>query len=179
VRVGQTGVCAWRSGKSALIQRLFAQNAEKAFRVPAHRPNYFNTERPSMSSQERANTGTNIQNANRQDESRWLDHNSLARPSISLFGLIDSENRNSRQIAHAFKADDDALLGELKKLATPLEVLNRLFRLANINIAISISDRDSRVLATRPGGMPYAVARLSDGERNATAIRARGKSRGA
>lgn len=160
------------AGKSALIQRLFASNSTNSYRVPAHRPNYFNSERPGMSPQERAQSGTSIRNADQSEDARWLDHYASARASISVFDLIDSENRNCRQIAHAARADDEALVQKLKNVATPLEVLNRLFRLANINVQISLSDADSQVLATRLGGAPYLVSRLSDGERNALLLAA-------
>lgn len=160
------------AGKSALIQKLFASNSTNSYRVPAHRPNYFNSERPGMSPQQRAESGANIRNADKNENSRWLDHHGSERPSISVFDLIDSENRGSREIARAVRADDESLVQKLKKIATPLEVLNRIFRLANINVQISISDADSQILATRLGGTPYLISRLSDGERNAVLLAA-------
>jgi ABC-type cobalamin/Fe3+-siderophores transport system ATPase subunit len=122
------------AGKSALMQKLFASNSTNAYRVPAHRPNYFNSERPGMSPQQRAESGTNIRNADKNENARWQDHHSSERPSISVFDLIDSENRGSREIARAVREGDDALVQKLKKIATPLEVLNRIFRLSLFGI---------------------------------------------
>ena len=154
------------TGKSALIQWLFAHGGETAIRIAAHRSNYFQVENPGLSPQDREANERNYRNADIAPDARWKDDCSQVRNYASLHDLVASVNARAREITSAFDANDIA--GATVRRATPsnLTVLNELLRLSNISVQIALDER-SRVMASRPDGAPYSVARMSDGERNA------------
>jgi ABC-type cobalamin transport system ATPase subunit len=154
------------SGKSALIQRLFAQGGATAIRIAAHRANYFQVENPGLSPHERETNEQNYRNADVTPDARWKDDYSQVRNYASLYDLVASVNARARDIASAFDANDIPVATARRAKPSNLTVLNQLLRLSNISVQITIDER-SRVMASRSNGAPYSVARMSDGERNA------------
>ena len=93
------------------------------------------------------------------------------RAGVSIYDLIDADNMLARKIADLVRAE--RLKDATKKAQdpSPLQVINELMRLSNMPIEVSIEETQS-IMACREGGMPYSVAELSDGERNAFLIAA-------
>jgi hypothetical protein len=90
---------------------------------------------------------------------------------MAIYDLVNSENVRAREIT---KAVDQKKPEEAEKLAAKdgaFTTLNRLLRLANLDIVVSVETNDE-IMATRNGSNPYSIAKLSDGERNAVLIAA-------
>jgi len=66
----------------------------------------------------------------------------------------------------AVRRGDDDVVEELKKIDTPISVINELFATANLPISLELEQGD-QFFARKSGGEQYSIARLSDGERNA------------
>jgi hypothetical protein len=77
----------------------------------------------------------------------------------------------ARSIADAVDDNNIDLAKTLSKKDAPIKIINELLRLSNIPIEISVRESD-QVVASKCGGMPYSIAELSDGERNALLIAA-------
>lgn len=154
------------SGKSSLIQWLFAKGGANVIRISAHRTNYFQDENPGLSSQQRENNEAAYRHADALPDARWRDDYGQVRNLASLHDLLESVNVRARGIANAMSENDIDGAQVQANVPSNLDVLNQLLRLSNIFVKISIDER-SRVLASRPDGTPYSVARMSDGERNA------------
>ena len=111
-------------------------------------------------------TEQNIQNEDRNDQSRYRDPYAAQRASIAVFELVDAENRRARAMAKAY---DDGRMDDLASEAeaeSPIAVINELLRESHIPIEISIRDNE-QVTASKNGGPEYGAAQLSDGERTA------------
>ena len=126
-----------------------------------------------------------MEQADVQEAARWKDDYGSQRSSAAIFDLINADNVRSRKIAEkidlgalevALAANEEegtpqvvteAL--EAKKEEAPLKVLNELLKTANLPIEIFI-ENDEQIFARKPGGDPYSIAELSDGERNAVLI---------
>ena len=154
------------SGKSGMMQYLFAQHAATARRISAHRQTWFQEGASSMTAAARVNVESYIRNSDAAAASRWRDDYPLDRANRAIFDLIDAENRRARSIAAAVDAADDAQTKQLAREDGTVKTINELFRQSSIPIVLSI-DEDSRIVASKRGGKPYSIAELSDGERNA------------
>ena len=159
------------TGKSALMQRLAANNHPNSWWISAHRQTWFPSNAMTMSPHQKQQVQASIQNIDRQTTSRWKDDQGAQRPSIALYDLVDSENILARDIAAAARNGDEIRLKELVVQSAPIQIINELLRRSNIPIEISI-DENSNVTASKSGSAPYSVAELSDGERNALLISA-------
>jgi len=159
------------TGKSSLMHAFATANYERARRITAHRQNWFRSGSPEFTGRQRADNERNIVSYDRQPNSRWMDDFSDIRAPIAIYDLVNSENVRARDIT---KAVDQKNNEEVQKLAAKngaFAILNRLLRLANIDIVVSIEANDE-IMAIRSGSKPYSIARLSDGERNAILIAA-------
>lgn len=90
---------------------------------------------------------------------------------MAIYDLVNSENVRAREITRAV---DQKNMAEVAILATrdgAFTVLNRILRLANLDIAVSVEANDE-LMARRNGSKQYSIVRLSDGERNAILIAA-------
>ncbi|RWK20778.1 MAG: ATP-binding cassette domain-containing protein [Mesorhizobium sp.] len=159
------------SGKSSLIQRLYAKNFGDARRISAHRQTWFHTNASTLSAQNKKDTESNIRNMDQQEHSRWKDDYSAHRTSITIFDLLDAENVRSRNIAAAVDANDFELAMQLSGQSAPLKRINRLINLSNMPIEIS-AHADDQIMASKNGSPLYSIAELSDGERNALLVSA-------
>lgn len=159
------------TGKSSLMQQLYAAHHGNARRISAHRQTWFSSNAITLSPEQKRNTETNIQVTDTQPQARWSDSYSAARASIAIYDLIDAENVRARSIAGAVDGDDMGLAKKLSKKDAPIKIINELLRLSNIPIEISVRQNE-QVVASKSSSAPYSIAELSDGERNALLIAA-------
>lgn len=159
------------TGKSSLLQRLYAQNRENGRRISAHRQTWFSSGAITLSAHEKKNTETHIFNADANPQSRWKDDYSAQRASVAIYDLIDAENVRARSIAGAVDSNDINLAIQLSLKDAPIKIINELLRLSNIPVEISVRESE-QVMASRNGGPQYSISELSDGERNALLIAA-------
>ena len=173
------------SGKSSLMQRFFTQHRKNAKRISAHRQTWFTSNTLDFTPKTRKQTGEQMENADVQEQARWMDNYGAQRSSAAIFDLINADNVRSRKIAEkidlgALEAALAAKEGErtpqvvtealeAKKEEAPLKVLNELLKTANLSIEIFI-ENDEQIFTRKFGGDPYSIAELSDGERNAVLI---------
>ena len=100
-----------------------------------------------------------------------MDEYSHQRAQMAIYDLVNSENVRAREIARAVDAKNLAEVHELSAKHGVFATLNRLLRLANLDIVVSVEANDE-IMATRNGSKPYSISKLSDGERNAILIAA-------
>lgn len=100
-----------------------------------------------------------------------MDDLAEQRAQMAIYDLVNSENVRARDIAHAFDSGEEVKLEEIRRKDGAFKVLNRLLRLANLDITVSVEANDE-IMATRNGSKLYSIAKLSDGERNAILISA-------
>lgn len=159
------------TGKSTLVHHFANQNRGRIRRVTAHRQVWFNSDSVDITPMGRQQTEQSITNSDRQAQSRWKDEQAAARAQVVIFDIIDSENVNAREIAHAARANDMDTVQELARARSPLEKLNDIFNIANLDFQVSVSE-GSKLVAIKEGYENYSIAELSDGERNALLIAA-------
>ena len=100
-----------------------------------------------------------------------MDDYSQQRAQMAIYDLVNSENVRARQITQAVDANDTDEVAKLAAIHGAFSTLNRLLRLANLDISVSVEANDE-IMATRNGSQSYSIAKLSDGERNAILIAA-------
>jgi len=159
------------TGKSSLMQDFAASSKEQTRRITAHRQTWFRSGSPEFTGKMRADYEQNVFNHDRHWDARWKDDYAQQRAQMAIYDLVNSENVRARGIARAV---DQKKPEEVEQLATKdseFTTLNRLLRLANLDIVVSVQ-ADDEIMATRNGSKPYSIAKLSDGERNAILIAA-------
>ncbi|MDA8102643.1 MAG: AAA family ATPase [Nitrospiraceae bacterium] len=160
------------TGKSALLQRLYAAHHTNALRVSAHRQTWLAADGITLSPAHRRQTGANIHTSDTNPQSRWIDHYAGDRTNIIIYDLLNAHNVRARRIAEAVDSHDmsraQTLAGEQRP---PITLINDILRLSNLPIVLSIAD-DEKIFASKSGSAPYSIAELSDGERNALLIAA-------
>lgn len=159
------------TGKSALIQSLYAAHRDSARRIAAHRQTWFASDAIQLSPQQKLQIEKQIENSDRQAEARWKEERAEARTSIAIYDVLNSENLQARQIAAAVRESDIDKAQALSAEDSPIEAINRLLHLSNIPVTISIHEND-RIFAKKGESEEYSIAELSDGERNALLIAA-------
>ena len=159
------------TGKSSLMQALASAYQGKARRITAHRQTWFRSGSPEVTSSVRAQHEHNVKNYDQEAQSRWMDDYAQQRAQMAIYDLVSCENGRARTIARA--VDQNVSAEQAKQAAgdSVFSVMNRLLRLANLDITIAIEANDE-IMATRKGSIPYSIAKLSDGERNAILIAA-------
>lgn len=156
-------------GKSTLMHKLFTQNSGHAKRILAHRQTWFTDNAMNMTASQKKQTEGQIKSTDSQVYSRWKDDYSQARTSLSIFDLINSENIRARKIASAVDENNIYLAKEHSSNQAPIEAINEILAISNIPITI-ILGKDEQLFASKNGSVPYSIAELSDGERNALLI---------
>ena len=159
------------TGKSSLMQAFASASKEKTRRITAHRQTWFRSGSPEFTGKQRADYEQNVFDHDRQPDARWMDAYSQQRAQMAIYDLVNSENVRAREITRAV---DDKNREEVERLAAKdgaFTTLNRLLRLANLDIVVSVEANDE-IMAIRNGSKPYSIAKLSDGERNAILIAA-------
>jgi ABC-type cobalamin/Fe3+-siderophores transport system ATPase subunit len=159
------------TGKSSLMQAFASQSGDKTRRIAAHRQTWFRSGSPEVTGKQRTDYERSLINQDQREDSRWMDHSPEQRAQVAIFDLVNSENVRAREITRAV---DEKNMEEASKLAArdgAFTVMNRMLRLANLNITVSVESNDE-IMATRNGSKRYSIAKLSDGERNAILIAA-------
>jgi ABC-type cobalamin/Fe3+-siderophores transport system ATPase subunit len=159
------------AGKSSLMQRFFTHHAAQSRRISAHRQTWLSSNALSLSASDRLTYRTSIRDFDNQPSSRWTDDYTGARPRVSIYDLVDAENVRAREITRAVDQGDMELAKRLAEKDAPLTAINQLLRLSNLPVEISVQDT-GEVLASKSGSVPYSIAELSDGERNALLVAA-------
>lgn len=154
------------TGKSGLVQRIYAAHYANARRIVAHRQSWLQSGRIALTPFTKRELEENIQQSDVQPQSRWQEPYGEARSGIAIYNIVRQQNNQNRTIADAVRFGDD---GDAQKIAKrqqdPVITLNRLLRHAGLSIVISVRD-DEEITATSRGSAPYSIAELSDGERN-------------
>ncbi|OUE39645.1 hypothetical protein BZY95_16435 [Billgrantia desiderata SP1] len=159
------------TGKSSLMQAFASASTDKTRRITAHRQTWFRSGSPEFTGRQRADYEQNLVHHDRQTTSRWMDDYSEQRAQMAIYDLVNSENVRAREITRAV---DEKKVEEIDKLSAKdgaFKTMNRLLRLANLDIVLSVEANDE-IMATRNSSKPYSIAKLSDGERNAILIAA-------
>ena len=159
------------SGKSSIMHNFYTAHYTNSKRISAHRQTWFASSASTLSPETKRNTERDIQSTDRNPQARWKDDYSAQRASIAIYNLIDAENVRARSIAEAVDNENMGLAKNLSKNDAPIKKINKLLRLSNIPIEISIRENE-QVVASKNGCTPYSIAELSDGERNAILIAA-------
>lgn len=157
-------------GKSGLMHQFYYSNRSTAVRVTAHRQTYFQSDVVGISSVERLSIGNNMRHADEQPHARYREDSGVQKAAAAVFDLYTRDGSFKKAIADKVIAKDlhaAALLAEEKG---PLMQLNEIFRLSNLPIVLD-ADGD-QLMASRGGGKPYTIPRLSDGERGALLLAA-------
>lgn len=159
------------TGKSSLMHYFYAKKPTNTRRITAHRQMWLESNAITLSPQEKMRTELNTRNFDSNPQSRWKDDFAAARSSMAIYDLVDAQNTRAREIAGAVDNDDLDLAKELSKKDAPIKIINELLKLSNIPVAITIHE-NAQVVATKNGSVPYSIAELSDGERNAILVAA-------
>jgi ABC-type cobalamin/Fe3+-siderophores transport system ATPase subunit len=159
------------TGKSTLIQRLYASHHSNARRISAHRQSWFDPNSLTFSGQQKRTTEQNISQYDVHPNSRWMDQYPSQRAAIAIYELIDAENVRARGIASAVDSENIESAKQLAKIDAPIKLINELLRLSNLPITISVRESE-QILASKSGGTQYNISELSDGERNVLLIAA-------
>jgi len=157
------------TGKSALLQQFNNQHSAEALRIPGHRQVWFESGVADITARQKQQHVTNIRNQDRSREARWINYNANRRPLITLSNLVDAQTEAAWDIANAAYADDMGTVTELAQKEPPVTRLNRLLRLANLPVSISLAT-NGEINAIHVDGTRFSSAQMSDGERNAVLI---------
>ena len=157
------------TGKSALLHNFYTQHSSQALRILGHRQIWFETGIIDLTPRQKAQQLTSIRSQDTNHQSRWVNYNASQRPGITLANLQDAQRDAAQEIATAAYAKDIEAVQRLADEEPPIATLNRLLRIAQLPIHLSLGS-DGDILAESPAGSTYDVAQMSDGERNALLI---------
>ena len=160
------------TGKSSLLQYFYraASRQNGVEWIAATRQTWFNTNITDMSAANRTQVGNNIHNSDAHPDARWRDVYANQRPSITIYDLVNAENKRARAIAQAQAGSEE----ETRLRADPsvLAKINTILRSSNIAVEIFIQE-DEQILAHKSSIAAYSITNLSDGERTAILIAAK------
>ncbi len=159
------------TGKSSLMQAFASASREKTRRITAHRQTWFRSGSPEFTGKQRAEYEQNVFHHDRGKNARWMDDYAQQRAQMAIYDLVNSENMRARDITRAVDQRNTEEVARLAAQDGAFKVMNRMLRLANLDIVVSVEANDE-IMATRNGSKPYSIAKLSDGERNAILIAA-------
>ena len=160
------------SGKSALIRYLVFKYKPNNFRlVPAHRQTAIVPERLSLSYQERKNVGQQHSNYARSHDARWRDHDSSSQQAGTLYDFVAKENFRARSIVKKMKGNNlEEDSRQVAESESPFDQLNNLLSLGTLKIILKLSEHEEILAKHEDVSLPYNIAQMSDGERNAAII---------
>lgn len=164
------------TGKSSLMEHFFsgiyvnAHQLNNVRQISAHRQTWFPYNTVDLSSQQKRNV-ENMRSGATNIYVPWNDEYANQHATISTYDLIDAENVRARLIAAAVDRQSIDVAKNLSKEDSPIKIINEILSLSNIPVEIFIGKND-QVVASKCGGTPYSIAKLSDGERNALLIAA-------
>ena len=154
------------SGKSSLVSYVFNQNQGHVKRISAHRQTWIESNAVDVTPRSRQDLETNLRSFDLQPRARYWEWNPSVRSNIAIFDLVDADTMQERKIAALVRAGDDVTAKKEAMDPSPIQVINEMMRLSNLQIEISVED-GQKVVARKNGGASYSLAELSDGERNA------------
>jgi ABC-type lipoprotein export system ATPase subunit len=160
------------TGKSSLLQRINQQHRDSCHRILAHRQTWFESNELNLTPTSKKQLESNIASRDVQIVSRWTDPVGVARSSLAIYNLVESENVLARKVTQHVREKSFSEAEHLARRLSPIQEINAIFAISNIPVTLHIQESDSQVLAKRNGGSEYSVAKLSDGERNALLIAA-------
>lgn len=150
------------SGKSSLLQKLYADNRNRARKITAHRRTWLQHNTTDMSPSQKLSMDQHIASQDAQYNSRWQDVYASERVSKTLFELIDLDGVHAREVRTAVYSEDGCEMEKLKRKPAPLMRLNSLLKMGNLPISISIG-LGQQLFASKNNSAPYSIAELSDG----------------
>lgn len=159
------------TGKSSLVQAFASANSINTRRITAHRQTWFRSGSPEFTGKQRAEYEQNLYHHDQHGNARWMDDYSQQRAQMAIYDLVNAENMRAREITRALDANRTEEVKKLSAKGGVFVTLNRLLRLSNLDIEVSVEANDE-IMAIRNGSKPYSISRLSDGERNAILIAA-------
>ena len=157
------------TGKSSLMQRFYQDTRPNNRRISAHRQTWFTSNTLDLTPAGKRSTEENIANTDTGQQSRYMDSYAAQRASMTVFDLIDAQNVRARSIAASVDAGDIEAACATSAEEAPLKSINSLLLQSNIPIEIDVIENE-QIVARKNGGVPYSIAELSDGERNALLI---------
>ena len=162
------------AGKSALIQHAVRElGSEKVQRISAYRQTWMESGTINMTAQTRREFGQNLDGEEQNDRYRYSDWAPLERISSVLFDLAATENDLARRITNAVYDDDQDEVNRIRdKERRVFDRLNESFTLAGLKVTIENSEGEELLARHSQGNLPYNIAQMSDGERNAAIIAA-------
>ena len=154
------------TGKSSLVQRLYAEHVDVARRLTAHRQSWLQSGRLTLTSQNKRNLEQNIRQEDVRPQSRWANAYASDRSAVAIFNLVEKQNAQNREIVARVRDGDDNGAAQLaQQYDDPLVTLSRILHHSNLPITVSLRE-DEELVATKENLPPYSIAELSDGERN-------------
>ncbi|WP_397568348.1 AAA family ATPase [Schlesneria sp. T3-172] len=159
------------TGKSSLMQGFSSASPENTRRIAAHRQTWFRSGSPEFTGQQRQDYERSVVSYDRHANARWMDDYAPQRAQMAIYDLVNSENVRARDITRAVDEGRKEDVANLAEREGAFKVMNRMLRLANLGIALSVEAND-QIMAVRSNSKPYSIAKLSDGERNAILIAA-------
>ena len=162
------------SGKSALIQHLVSSNqGKKIRRISAHRQTWFQSGSIDLTPQSRREFDRSIMYQEVEDQSRWRDDYAQQRQSAVLFDLVAKENTRARLITrHVDSGNTEKAEKTSAESPSPFDQLNELLGIGTLAVTLENSNDEEILARHRDGSVPFSIAQMSDGERNAAILAA-------
>src|SRR5205823_3801141 len=114
------------SGKSNLMLH-FSTTHPDIRRMLAHRQTWFHTDAVAMTPENKRAYQNNIQEQDRQPNSRWREDYSNERAGIAVYDLIEAESLRARRIAAAVDAKNIEQAIKESGTDSPTKIINELF----------------------------------------------------
>ena len=162
------------SGKSALLHHLVSSKPNaKIKRISAHRQTWLDSEKLDMNPRDRKEFKRAEAILDRESSFRWMEHEGGHRQSAVLFDLVDKENTRARSITrHVDEGNPERATELASESVSPFVQLNELLALGTLTVSLENSNDGGILARHRNGGVPFSIAQMSDGERNAVMIAA-------
>lgn len=159
------------AGKSSLVNAL-ASNVNRTARVSwAHRLNVLADSTLNLTPSERQDVARYLQTWDMNRGARVRDGYSDSRPRAALFDLINASDMLAREIARAWRSNDQDSLKNLGSKLDPIEKLNGILKAAAFPIVLQVSEA-KQLQARKWESAWFPAGELSDGERSAVLLSA-------
>jgi len=160
------------TGKSGLMAHFASKRLKQTRWIAALRRTWFDSDASNMTAVEKARAEESIEIEETRPSFRYRYNNSAQRLNMTIFHLIEHENRCNRSITAAARSKD---LEEIEKATennpSITAMISEILHRSNIPITIEIAENE-RLMASRDGSPRHSAIALSDGERNALLIAA-------
>ena len=160
------------SGKSTLVHRLNSDHRAKSRWIPPHRRTWMQSGGSGITAADKEQQEISLRTRDTRGDARYRDRNPDLRVQMAIFDLIQKRGLLNQQIANAFRAADHKHGQKLiEENEDPLDALSVLLNDSGLPFEFSV-DRNANIVATKSKSVPYSVAEMSDGERNALLLAA-------